>query len=40
MKAQRMRGTMEHYMRERDQQFRLDAQRRDKGIDEESFPQQ
>ena len=32
---------MEHYMRERDQQFRLrTAMRRDYGIDEESFPQQ
>ena len=36
-----MRERMEHYMRERDQQFRLrTALRRDYGIDEESFPQQ
>ena len=35
-----MRERKEHYMRERDQQFRLDAMRRDYGIDEESFPRQ
>ena len=40
IKAQRMRERKEHYIKERDQQFRLDAMRRDYGIDEESFPQQ